>query len=139
MSKARSNRRASNLEPAESIARASTKHIGPAFLLATIAVLLYAPTWQYGFAGDDWWVIVANQWTRQGLSALPKIVSHSLYFGAIPLNGGLYRPVAGMYYLLVGALGGITPTPFHVTTTLLYGVNAALVFTFFARLGNRSL
>ena len=125
-------------QPTTSLASAPRTHLWQALLLAFGACLLYAPTWWHGFAGDDGFVIVNNQWTQQGLSALPRIVSHSLYFGAVPLNGGLYRPLSGTYYLLVGAVGGINAVPYHVATTLLYGLNAALVFLFFTRLTNRS-
>ena len=82
--------------------------------LALLACLLYAPSWHYGFAGDDALVIRDNAWTREGLARLPSIVSHSLYFGAVPQNSGLYRPIAGVYFALAGVVvdrspgGGIT-------------------------------
>src|SRR5690349_4576817 len=140
MSKVRRSRQTPKEQAREAVVPAPPSgHYRLAALLAAVACLLYAPTWLHGFAGDDWWVIVTNQWTRQGVSALPDIVSHSLYFGAIPLNGGLYRPFAGLYYVLVGALGGISPMPYHIATTLLYGLNVALLFLFFVRLTGRSV
>lgn len=118
----------------------SRRRVGrTALLLAAAAVLLYAPTWHYGFAGDDSFVISNNHWSRQGLSALPHVVAHSLYFGAVPLNGGLYRPVAGAYYVIIGSLVSLDPTGYHVAQILLYGVNAAIVFWFFAALKRDSL
>jgi tetratricopeptide (TPR) repeat protein len=80
-------------------------------------------------------VIGNNTFAQQGLAALPQVVSHSLYFGAVPLNGGLYRPLAGAYYLVIGALGGLHHAPvYHFFQLLLYGLNAAVVFWFFGRL-----
>src|SRR6478736_2406680 len=81
--------------------RPSRHALWAALVLSAAACALYASSWHYGFAGDDTWVIVQNQWTHQGLSALPKVMFHSLYYGAVPLNGGLYRPVAGAYYVVV--------------------------------------
>src|ERR1700680_4606252 len=65
-----------------------------ALLLAIAACALYAPSWHHGFVGDDSFVTWNNAWTRQGLSALPRIVSHSAYFGSVPQHSGLYRPAA---------------------------------------------
>lgn len=107
--------------------------------LAALACLLYASSWQYGFAGDDARVILQNSWTREGLSALPRIMSHSMYFGAVPLNGGLYRPVAGAYYVIVGSLVGLKPSGYHIAQILLYGLNAVTALLFFTRLTRRSI
>lgn len=109
-------------------------HYWTALWLAVAACALYARSWHYGFAGDDSFVIQQNAWTRQGLSALLRVVSHSLYFGAVPVNGGLYRPVAGAYYVIVGALVGMRPAGYHIAQILLYGLNVATVFLFVRRL-----
>jgi tetratricopeptide (TPR) repeat protein len=111
----------------------------PALFLAMAACALYAPSWHHGYVGDDSMVIRGNAWTLQGLTALPRIVSHSLYFGAEPQNSGLYRPVAGAYYVVVGALVGLRAAAYHLAQILLYGLNAALVFVFFTRLTCRSI
>jgi tetratricopeptide (TPR) repeat protein len=111
----------------------------PALFLAMAACVLYAPSWGHDFVGDDSMVIGGNAWTLQGLSALPRIVSHSLYFGTEPQNSGLYRPVAGAYYVVVGALVGLHAVGYHIAQILLYGLNAALVFIFFTRLTGRSI
>jgi len=110
-----------------------------ALLLAVAACALYASSWHHGFVGDDSSVTWDNAWTRQGLSALPRVVSHSLYFGSVPQNSGLYRPVAGAYFVIVGALVGMSPTGYHIAHILLYGLNAAIVFLFFTRLTRRSI
>ncbi len=114
-------------------------HLRAALFLATTAWALYASSWHHGFVGDDSWVTWANAWTRLGLSGLPRIVSHSLYFGAVPQNSGLYRPVAGAYCVVVGVLVGLRPAGYHLANILLYGLNAALVFLFLARLTRRSI
>lgn len=110
-----------------------------ALSLALFAALLYSPSWRYGFVGDDSRVILDNQWTKQGVPALPHIMAHSLYFGAVPLNGGLYRPIAGAYYDIVGAVTGLSATGYHLAQLALYALNAALVFLFFARLKRSSM
>jgi hypothetical protein len=138
MAKARNRPQGAKRQSPAPVAPAARGPLWQALLLAAGAFLLYAPTWQHGFAGDDSFVIVNNQWTRQGPSALPHVISHSLYFGAVPLNGGLYRPVSGMYYVLIGALGDNSATPFHIATTMLYALNVALVFLFFTHLTSRS-
>ena len=106
--------------------------------LALCAALLYSPSWQYGFVGDDSRVILNNQWTKQGVSALPHILAHSLYFGDVPLNGGLYRPIAGAYYDMVGTVSDLSATGYHLAQLALYALNAALVFLFFTRLRRSS-
>jgi hypothetical protein len=110
-----------------------------ALLLALIACALYAPSWHHGFVGDDAMVIGNNAWTHQGLSALPRILTHSLYFGAVPKNSDLYRPAAGMYYDVVGVFVGLRPAGYHIAHILLYGLNAAIVFLFFTRLARQSI
>ncbi|HEY6357685.1 MAG TPA: hypothetical protein VIX35_05550, partial [Vicinamibacterales bacterium] len=57
----------------------------------------------------------------------------------MPQNSGLYRPVAGAYFVIVGALVGMSPTGYHVAHILLYGLDAAIVFFFFSRLRRRSI
>ena len=108
-------------------------------LLMLGAGALYAPSWHHGFVGDDSMVISGNAWTLQGLSALARIVRHSLYFGAVPKDCGLYRPAAGVYYSVVGVLVGLRPAGYHIANILLYGLNAAIVFLFFTRLTRRSI
>lgn len=108
-----------------------------AIWLAAAACALYARSWHYGFVGDDAFVIAENAWTQQGISALPHVASHSLYFGAVPLNGGLYRPLAGAYYVIVGALVGLRPAGYHIAQILLYGANVATLFLFLRRLTAR--
>jgi hypothetical protein len=110
-----------------------------AVLLAMVACALYAPSWRHGFVGDDAFVIGRNAWTQQGLSALRRIVAHSLYFGSVQTNAGLYRPAAGAYYVVVGALAGLRPAGFHLAHIGLYGLNAAIVFVFLTRVTRRSI
>ena len=110
-----------------------------ALALGTTACVLYSPSWWYGFVGDDPSVVSQNGWTIEGVSALPRILTHSLYFGAVHRASDLYRPVAGLYFLLVRLLGGIAPAPFHVASTVLYGLDCGLLFVLFARLRRASL
>lgn len=110
-----------------------------ALALAAMACLLYGPSWHYGFVGDDSRVILQNAWTQQGLSALPNVVSHSLYFGAVPVNGGLYRPIAGAYYVIVGAIVDLRASGYHLAQLALYGLNVATAFLFLTRLRPRAL
>ena len=107
--------------------------------LAGFACLLYAPSWHYGFAGDDTLVVRDNAFTHQGLGAVPSILSHSLYFGAVPQNSGLYRPVAGVYFALAGAIVEGAPSGYHILQILLYGLSVAVVFMFLQRLDRQSL
>lgn len=133
----RSRQTAAAPHPAPERATRDRRNRWIALALAVAACLLYSSTLRNGFVGDDALVILNNAWTREGVSALPRIVSHSLYFGAEPVNGGLYRPLAGAYYTIVGALVGLQPLGYHLAHILLYGLNVATVFLFFGRLSPR--
>jgi tetratricopeptide (TPR) repeat protein len=137
--RARSTRRVSLPVPSVAAAPwpASSRWI--ALGLAMLACLIYASSWRYGFVGDDSRVILGNAWTTEGLAALPRIVSHSLYFGSVPLNGGLYRPVAGAYYAIVGALVDLRAPGYHLAQLALYGVNIATAFLFLTRVSRTSV
>ncbi len=79
-------------------------------------------------------MITQNGWTQDGLTALPRVLAHSLYYGAVPVNTGLCRPVAGAYYLITGALVDLQPAGFHLAQLGLYGMNVATVCVFFRRI-----
>lgn len=100
---------------------------------------MYGSSWSHGFVGDDSWVTWSNAWINEGLGALPQIVSHSLYFGAVPQSSDLYRPVAGVYFAFVGVMAGHTASGYHVANTLLYGLDVAALFVFLCSIADRSV
>lgn len=81
-----------------------------------LAMGLYANTFQYDYAWDDYAVIVNNQYTQKGWEALPDIFTGKVY-----LQGRhVYRPLTQLGFAAEVALFGNNPHVAHFTNVLLY-------------------
>jgi Flp pilus assembly protein TadD len=108
--------------------------------LAAIALLLilavgfaYANSLNVDFTYDDYAFVYNNEEIRS-FSPLSKFLLSSKTF-AHPANDHVYRPLAAFTFAINYAVGGLTPTGYHLTNLLFHLLNAFLVFFLLRRLG----
>lgn len=95
-------------------------------VLAVFALLLYANTFNNGYALDDELVTIDHRLTSQGISAIPEIFT-SHYFDNQVGNKYEYRPIVLATFAIEHHFT-INPTVSHVINALLYALTAFLLF-----------
>src|SRR5882672_123469 len=91
-------------------------------LAADLAVLVYLNALHNPFVYDDLVGVVRNSALVDG-AGLAALVRQNVF-----------RPVVNLSFALDHALWGLAPVGYHLTSVLLHGVNAALVFALVRRL-----
>lgn len=103
------------------------------FLLLVIAALvLYVPSWFNGFVWDDEEQIVNNPFIKS-FSNVAHVFSGSTFGGggsALP-SGGYYKPLMSVWYMINFALFGDWAGGFHLTQSVVHGLNAGLLYLIF--------
>ena len=110
-----------------------------AVMMFALAFILYGRTIGYSFACDDRAAIFDNRFTVKGVSGIPGILSHDLFYGIFGeqvdcLQGGRYRPLSLVTFALETQIFGVTPGVYHFTNILLYGLTGFLLFWVLRRL-----
>jgi tetratricopeptide (TPR) repeat protein len=117
----------------------------PLFIAAAmmaLAFILYGRTIGYSFACDDRAAIVDNRFTVKGVSGIPGLLSHDLFYGIFGeqvdcLQGGRYRPLSLITFALETQIFGVTAGVYHFTNILLYGLTGFLLYSILRRLLRR--
>lgn len=95
-------------------------------LIAILAFLFYANTFNHGYALDDGLMIRDNQLTRQGISAIPDILFSDQFVGigaskeSQLFQGSRYRPLSQIIFAIEFSLVGDSPAFMHVVNVLFY-------------------
>ncbi len=93
-------------------------------LIAALACGLYLNTLTHDFVLDDGLVLSNNRIVQKGLTALPEILLHDSFYGAIGhsenLSGGRYRPLALITYAMEISLFGMDPQVHHFFNVVWY-------------------
>jgi protein O-mannosyl-transferase len=97
-------------------------------VVAFIAFLVYAQTIGYGFALDDYSVILENKDTQKGIGAIGYFFKTSLRHGYIFISDELYRPLTKSVYALGWTISPESPLPGHVINVLLYALTCGILF-----------
>lgn len=97
------------------------------------SIILYAPSIQYDYALDDQIVILSNQYTKQGLSGVYKIMtteSMEGFWGQQKnlLAGGRYRPLSIATFAVEWEFFGNNPMIGHLVNILLYGLLGVFLY-----------
>jgi tetratricopeptide (TPR) repeat protein len=113
-----------------------------ALIMFVFAFILYGRTIGYSFACDDRAAIFDNCFTIKGVSGIPGILSHDLFYGIFGeqvdcLQGGRYRPLSLITFALETQVFGVTPKIYHFTNILLYGLTGFMLFCVLRRLLRR--
>ena len=96
-------------------------------------IILYANTWQFGFASDDTMMITKNNFTKGGIDGLKKIFTTDAFAGFLGegkdlLSGGRYRPLSQVIFNIEYSLFGLSPTLWHIQNTLFFAFAMVLVY-----------
>lgn len=107
-----------------------------ALFLGIVAFCMYANTLQNGYALDDESAIHKNAVVRQGIKAIPQILSTPYHYGNFrvrengPSIDDLYRPLSLVMFAIEFQLWGENPAGGHFINILLYAGCVMLLFLF---------
>lgn len=106
---------------------------GQAIIVALLAFLLYANTFQHEFAHDDGIVIVKNEYVLEGFAGIPGILTKDAYDSYYrqlnttnQLKGGRYRPLSMVTFAIEQQFMGAVPEEnldSVLKNTISYGVS----------------
>ncbi|MCB9245654.1 MAG: tetratricopeptide repeat protein [Flavobacteriales bacterium] len=99
-------------------------------LLVLEAMLLYINTSNHGFVLDDMSAIESNWVTKRGVEGLPIIFKNSYRYGYWSNKGTLYRPLSLAMFAIEWEISPNNPSVHHWVNILMYGLLAALLFSF---------
>jgi protein O-mannosyl-transferase len=102
---------------------------------AVLAMLVYSPSFNYGFVYDDDAVVKENKFVQQGLGGLGKIWTTSYFQGyEETMNARAYRPIPLTTLALEYSVWGLNSTVNHVFNLLFYGLIGCFTFLFLSKL-----
>ena len=108
---------------------------GSATLLAALAIILYAGSYNHDFAYDDLAVIKENRFVLQGFGGINDILSTQYFEGYDPnTNARAYRPVSLIMYAIEQEYFGLNPQVHHLVNILMYALTAVVLFLAMLRL-----
>ncbi|HRS39160.1 MAG TPA: hypothetical protein P5292_08275, partial [Bacteroidia bacterium] len=97
-------------------------------IVAIVAFLVYANTFQHGWALDDWGVIPDNKLTKRGISAIPEIMSTTYRTGMDVSDHTLYRPLSKATFAIEWSISPDNPSLGHLDNVILYALTCFLLF-----------
>jgi tetratricopeptide (TPR) repeat protein len=108
-----------------------------ALVLAILPVLLYLSSVSFGFVLDDKIVIEENQFVREGIGGIGKILATETLAGFIGeeqnvVAGSRYRPLSLVSFAIENGLYGLNPAMSHLINVLLYGITCLVLFRVFS-------
>jgi protein O-mannosyl-transferase len=111
-------------------------------VLCVVSLCIYANTLQNGFAFDDYMVIKRNELVKDGIAAIPAILSSPYYNGDMKelrrsKAEDLYRPLSTVMFAVEYQLFPDNPFPGHLVNILLYAGCVILFFLFLYHLFRR--
>ncbi|MCS6905663.1 MAG: tetratricopeptide repeat protein [Bacteroidia bacterium] len=101
-------------------------------LLSLVVFILNANTFYNEYAFDDGIVIHENNYTKQGIAGLWKLLTRDSFEGFLGeeatklLPGGRYRPLSLMTFAIEVELFGLDPHPSHVVNVILYIITCCI-------------
>lgn len=98
------------------------------FLLAILAMLVYANTLGYQFALDDFSVIKDNYIVKKGITGIGTILTTDYRYGYWTSGGTLYRPVSLIMFAIEWAISPDNPFLGHLVNILLFGATIIVLF-----------
>lgn len=97
-------------------------------LIAALSVLLYANTLKHGFVLDDTAVVENNQFVKEGIKGIPKILTTFYWEGYWNSNAGLYRPLSLVSFAIEYSLSPNNPFIHHAFNVAYYAILCCLLF-----------
>lgn len=97
-------------------------------IVAIVAFLVYANTFNHNWALDDWGVIPDNKLTKRGISAIPEIMSTTYRTGMDVSDHTLYRPLSKATFAIEWSISPNNPSLGHFNNVILYALTCFLLF-----------
>lgn len=102
-------------------------------IIIIMSILLYANTWNFGFASDDTMMIVDNKFTKGGLDGIKKIFTTDAFAGFLGegknlLSGGRYRPLSQLIFNVEYSAFGLNFHFWHIQNILFFAIAMIIVF-----------
>lgn len=95
-------------------------------IIALIALIIYANTYNHGFVLDDTAAITRNLFVQKGLAGIPEILKSDFwYFSNAKL--GYYRPLGLITFAIEYQLFGLNSTVSHINNIILYSLSGFLL------------
>lgn len=104
------------------------------YILLGLACLLYLNTMSHDYVIDDRIVVTNNTLTKQGISAIPSIFSHSYLFGYDGREDESYRPLTLTTFAIERSFFDANTTASHLIQILLYAICIFVLFRFLQQL-----
>jgi len=105
----------------------------PGMLAAAIAFMVYAQTLGYGFALDDYSVILENSSTKLGIGEIGLFLKTSLRHGYVFISDDLYRPLTKSVYALQWSLSPESAFPGHLMNVVLFTLTCWIIYSSVSR------
>ena len=103
--------------------------------MAVLAMLVYSPSYNYGFVYDDDAVVKENKFVQEGIHGLGKIWTTSYFQGyEETMNARAYRPVPLTTLAIEYSVWGLDSTVNHIFNLLFYGLIGFFTFLFLSKL-----
>ncbi len=98
-----------------------------------MSIVLYANTWNFGFASDDTMMITENQFTKGGVKGIKKILTTDAFAGFLGegknlLSGGRYRPLSQIIFNIEYSAFGLDSHLWHFQNTIFFSLAMLLLF-----------
>jgi len=108
-------------------------------IIVIFAFLLYGNTIPFGYVFDDPIVITQNNYTKQGLKGIPKILTTDSFAGIFGEHGGIvdggrYRPLSIVTFAIEYQLWRANPYATHAINVLMYGFTGVILFMILSKL-----
>lgn len=97
-------------------------------ILLLAGLIIYLPSIQYGFVFDDAAVIEKNEFVKQGIAGIPKILSSFYWQGYTNINDGIYRPVSLVMFAIEWQLIPQQPAIHHTMNIFFYLLSIVFLF-----------
>lgn len=105
-----------------------------AWLIALVAIVVYANSVANEFAYDDWWIIFMNERLHQ-LTDLGQIIG-TPYWPNFGEKLGLYRPLTVLFFAVQWVVSGGEPWLFHLMSVLMHAGVSVLVWALLRHFGS---
>ncbi len=107
------------------------KRYGALFIFL-FSFLLYANTIPNGYTNDDVFVTGQNELVRQGIKAIPEIITSP--YMMVKDKGSDYRPVPKIIYAVQSEFFGANPHVSHFIQAVVYALSCSFLFIFLSYL-----
>lgn len=98
------------------------------WLVALLAIITYANTYNHQMALDDYSVIVTHSHVQNGLDGIGEIITTNYRNGNAGFNDGLYRPLSLILFAIEKEFFNNKPSVAHGINILLYAISCLLLF-----------